>query len=158
MSIPEAVQLVLQASAMGKGSEVFVLDMGEPVRILDLATNMIRLAGLVPHEDIEVRFTGPRPGEKLFEELKLDAEDIAPTFHEKIKIFRSRNGRVPASLAHWLETMQFMIKARSAEEAKAHLVSLVPGYRSGVGEVRSAETENDLELLGVSKAASAREH
>src|SRR5471030_1332674 len=82
MSIPEAVQLVLQASAMGKGSEIFVLDMGEPVRIVDLARNMIRLAGLVPDEDIELRYTGLRPGEKLFEELRMEGEDMLPTYHE----------------------------------------------------------------------------
>ncbi|HLI86682.1 MAG TPA: nucleoside-diphosphate sugar epimerase/dehydratase [Bryobacteraceae bacterium] len=127
MSIPEAVQLVLQASAMGKGSEVFVLDMGEPVRIVDLATNMIRLAGLVPGEDIEILFTGPRPGEKLFEELQLAGEDIVPTYHEKIKIFKSR-GRAPAQLAQWLEALQFMLKARRVEDAKAHLAGLVPAY------------------------------
>src|SRR5436309_6508639 len=69
MSIREAVQLVLQASTMGRGSEIFVLDMGEPVRILDLAQNMIQLAGLTPNEDIEIRITGLRPGEKLFEEI-----------------------------------------------------------------------------------------
>src|SRR5262249_7226366 len=87
MSIREAVQLVLQASTMGKGSEVFVLDMGEPVRIIDLAHNMIQLAGLVPNEDIEIRFTGLRPGEKLFEEISMDGENIVPTYHEKIRIF-----------------------------------------------------------------------
>jgi FlaA1/EpsC-like NDP-sugar epimerase len=141
MSIPEAVQLVLQASAMGKGSEVFVLDMGEPVRILDLATNMIRLAGLVPYEDIDIRFTGARPGEKFFEELKLDGEDIVPTYHEKIKIFKSRS-RAPASLAHWLETLQFIIKSRRAEDAKTHLISLVPAYRTG--EIAAMEVAKEV--------------
>jgi FlaA1/EpsC-like NDP-sugar epimerase len=142
MSIPEAVQLVLQASAMGKGSEVFVLDMGEPVRILDLATNMIRLAGLVPGEDIEIRFTGPRPGEKLFEELHLAGEDIVPTYHEKIKIFKSRSGRAPSSLAHWLEALQFMLKARRAEDVKAHLIKLVPAYRPE--EIAPVEYETEV--------------
>ena len=154
MSIPEAVQLVLQASAMGKGSEVFVLDMGEPVRILDLAMNMIRLAGLAPREDIEIRFTGPRPGEKLFEELKLDGEDILPTYHEKIKIFRARGGRPAAALAHWLETLQFMLQARTTEEVKAHLVSLVPGYRAG--EIVPIEPEKELELVTAGSAAGGR--
>ena len=74
---------------MGKGSDIFVLDMGEPIRIVDLARNMIRLSGLEPDEDIEIRYTGLRPGEKLFEELTLEGENILPTYHEKIKIFQA---------------------------------------------------------------------
>ena len=86
MTIPEAAQLVLQAGAMGEGGEIFILDMGEPVRILDLARDMIALNGLVPDEDIEIEITGMRPGEKLFEELQTDAESIAKTRHPKIFI------------------------------------------------------------------------
>ena len=86
MTIPEAAQLVLQAGAMGEGGEIFILDMGEPVRILDLARDMITLNGLVPDEDIEIEITGMRPGEKLFEELQTDAESIAKTRHPKIFI------------------------------------------------------------------------
>ena len=78
MTIPEAVQLVLQAGALGKGGEVFVLDMGEPVRIVDLATDLIRLSGLEVGTDIEIRFTGMRPGEKLYEELFFDTESALP--------------------------------------------------------------------------------
>jgi FlaA1/EpsC-like NDP-sugar epimerase len=127
MSIPEAVQLVLQASTMGKGSEVFVLDMGEPVSILELARNMIRLAGLNPEEDIDIRFTGPRPGEKLFEELKLQGEDILPTYHEKIKIFRS-HGPGTQYLAHWLDMLRVLVGERDSEGVRAHLNALVPEY------------------------------
>jgi len=138
MSIPEAVQLVLQASAMGKGSEIFVLDMGEPVRIVDLARNMIRLAGLVPDEDIELRFTGLRPGEKLYEELRMEGEDMLPTYHEKIKIFRS-DRTSPVSLTHWLETLRFMLKEPDPEEIKRHLIALAPTYQpvSVEGEVHA---------------------
>jgi FlaA1/EpsC-like NDP-sugar epimerase len=127
MSIPEAVQLVLQASTMGRGSEVFVLDMGEPVLIVDLARNMIRLAGLVPDEDIEIRFTHQRPGEKLFEELSLDREDIVPTFHEKIKVFRSR-GPEAEYLREWMETLRSLLDARNGVGVRAHLMTLVPEY------------------------------
>jgi FlaA1/EpsC-like NDP-sugar epimerase len=84
MTIPEAVQLVIQAGAMMRGGEIFILDMGEPVRILDLAENIIRLSGFTPHDDIEIVFTGLRPGEKLHEELSYGAEDINKTAHDKI--------------------------------------------------------------------------
>ncbi len=84
MTIPEAVQLILQAAAMGRGGEVFVLDMGEPVRIADLAHDLIRLSGLVPGKDIDIVYTGVRPGEKLFEELVNDGETVRKTSHEKI--------------------------------------------------------------------------
>jgi FlaA1/EpsC-like NDP-sugar epimerase len=86
MTIPEAVQLVLEASAMGKGGEIFIFDMGEPIKILNLAINMIKLAGFTPYTDIKICFTGLRPGEKLYEELLNETEKVAPTYHEKIKI------------------------------------------------------------------------
>ena len=86
MTIPEAAQLVLQAGAMGAGGEIFILDMGEPVRILDLAVAMITLTGLKPFEEMDIVFTGLRPGEKLYEELELFGEDIAKTRHPKIFI------------------------------------------------------------------------
>ena len=110
MTIPEASQLVLQSSTMGKGGEIFVLDMGEPIRILDLARNLILLSGLRPDEDIQITFTGLRPGEKLSEELHLKEENLVSTYHEKIKIFAGRGaswasmelcfGPVTVSLQH----------------------------------------------------------
>ena len=86
MTIPEASQLVLQAGALGKGGEIFILDMGEPIKILDLAEDMIRLSGLEPYEDIDIIFTGIRKGEKLFEELEITGEDLLKTEHPKIFI------------------------------------------------------------------------
>jgi FlaA1/EpsC-like NDP-sugar epimerase len=86
MTIPEAVQLVIQTGAMAKGGEIFVLDMGEPVRIMDLAENVIRLSGYVPDVDIDIVVTGLRPGEKLYEELLLDEEGIEKTAHDKIYV------------------------------------------------------------------------
>ena len=98
MTISEAAQLVLQAVTMGKGGEIFVLDMGDPVRIVDLAKELIILSGFRPGADIEIVFTGPRPGEKLFEELHLEGEDMERTGHPKISI--SRNQQVDASRLH----------------------------------------------------------
>ena len=86
MTIPEACQLILQAGTMGKGGEIFVLDMGQPVKIVDLARDLIRLSGLVPGEDIEITFSGVRPGEKLFEELASVAENVSKTRHPKVMI------------------------------------------------------------------------
>ena len=89
MTIPEASQLVLQAATMGKGGEIFVLDMGEPVKIVDLANMLITLSGFRPGEDIEIVFTGPRPGEKLFEELRIEGEGMQRTRHPKIGIWKN---------------------------------------------------------------------
>ncbi|HXY53907.1 MAG TPA: nucleoside-diphosphate sugar epimerase/dehydratase [Nitrospirota bacterium] len=86
MTIPESVQLIMQAGAMGKGGEIFILDMGEPVKIVDLAQDMIALSGLEPEKDIKIIYTGLRPGEKLYEELLTDGEEITSTLHEKIKV------------------------------------------------------------------------
>jgi FlaA1/EpsC-like NDP-sugar epimerase len=86
MTIPEAVSLVLTAGSMARGGEIFVLDMGDPVKIKDLAENLIRLSGLVPYEDVKIEYTGLRPGEKLYEELLLDEEGITRTQSKKIYI------------------------------------------------------------------------
>ncbi len=127
MSIPEAVQLVLQAFAMGNGGEIFVLDMGQPVRIAELAQNMIRLAGFTPGKDISIEYTGLRPGEKLFEEINTDSEDMQPTYHEKIKIFRSA-AAAPDDIASWIAQLQTLTRAGDADRVKAHLLDLVPEY------------------------------
>jgi FlaA1/EpsC-like NDP-sugar epimerase len=89
MTIPEASQLVLQAATMGSGGEIFLLDMGEPVKIVDLARELITLSGFRPGEDIEIEFSGLRPGEKLFEELSIEGEDMIPTKHPKIAIWKT---------------------------------------------------------------------
>jgi FlaA1/EpsC-like NDP-sugar epimerase len=89
MTTPEATQLVLQAFSIGEDGEIFVLDMGEPVRIADLARNLVLLSGLRPDRDIKIEFSGPLPGEKLFEELNLHDEYLVPTSHEKIRSYLS---------------------------------------------------------------------
>jgi FlaA1/EpsC-like NDP-sugar epimerase len=128
MTTREAVQLVLQASTMGRGNETFVLDMGEPVRIVDLANNMIRLAGLVPDKDIEIRFVGLRPGEKLYEELITEGEDILPTYHEKIKIFRGPSAD-PVVIETWLLELEALILNRDELGFIEHLKRLIPEYQ-----------------------------
>ncbi|KRC73476.1 multidrug MFS transporter [Achromobacter sp. Root83] len=125
MSIPEAAQLVLQAAAMGRGGEIFVLDMGEPVKIADLARNMIRLSGF-REEDIRVEFTGLRPGEKLYEELLADCEETLETPHPKLRIARSRpvpEGFCEAGIG-WLERTEPV----SDEEVRQVLKSWMPEY------------------------------
>jgi FlaA1/EpsC-like NDP-sugar epimerase len=101
MTIPEAVQLVLQASVLGRGSEVFVLDMGQPVRILDLATDLIRLCGLEPGRDIDILYTGIRPGEKLNEELFLEGEHYQRTKHHKIFVANHQD-RIQVEALEWV--------------------------------------------------------
>jgi FlaA1/EpsC-like NDP-sugar epimerase len=127
MTIPEAVQLVLQAGALGKGGEVFVLDMGEPVKIADLAADLIRLSGKQVGKDIEIRFSGTRPGEKLYEELFFDAEHAAPTVHPKV--LRARNAALPIGVTSVVEDL--LTAARrgwSVEELRALLKRLVPDF------------------------------
>ena len=86
MTIPEACQLVLEAGAMGNGGEIYIFDMGKPVKIIDLARKMIKLAGFIPEKDIKIQIVGLRPGEKLYEELLNDTSTTLPTYHEKIMI------------------------------------------------------------------------
>jgi FlaA1/EpsC-like NDP-sugar epimerase len=91
MTIPEACQLVLEAGTMGNGGEIFVFDMGKSVKIYDLAKNMILLSGLRFPEDIDIKITGLRPGEKIYEELLADGENTKPTYHEKIMIAKTKS-------------------------------------------------------------------
>ncbi|MFO0805465.1 MAG: nucleoside-diphosphate sugar epimerase/dehydratase [Gemmataceae bacterium] len=127
MTIPEASQLVLQAGAMGRGGEIFVLDMGEPVRILDLARDLIRLSGLGPDE-IEIRFTGPRKGEKLTEELYFDDEETLPTPHPKVRVARHRPFTVEEVRRLMAELLELSREAESAAITRG-LHNLVPEYR-----------------------------
>jgi FlaA1/EpsC-like NDP-sugar epimerase len=158
MTIPEACQLVLQAGAMGKGGEIFVLDMGKPVKVLDLARDVIALSGLREGDDIEIRFTGIRPGEKLCEELSLEGEGAERTRHPKVFI-----GRIKSH--PWNEVEKHVAElgrvAQGGDQGRVRqaLRALVPEYTGGVDpasptavqaapakEVTPARTEGRLEL------------
>jgi FlaA1/EpsC-like NDP-sugar epimerase len=125
MTIPEASQLVIQAAALGTGGEVFVLDMGEPVRIVDLARDLIRLSGLEPGADIDVVYTGMRPGEKLFEELALDTEDTDRTSHPSIAVSRSATATW-AGLDGDLERLRLAAETADRAQVRAALGVIVP--------------------------------
>lgn len=128
MTIPEAVQLVLQASVIGRGGEVFVLDMGEQIKVVDLARNMIVLAGLVPGKDIDIVFNGLRPGEKLYEELFEGHEQVEPTTHPKIR--RAIGTPVPiGELSDWLQSLQSNLPKRDEEELLQDLKRFVPSFQ-----------------------------
>ncbi len=105
MTIPEAVQLVMQAAVLGSGGEVFLLDMGEPMKIVDLAEDLIRLSGLVPGKDVQVEFTGIRPGEKLFEELHMPSEALRPTAHPQLFSIHSDGGIDVGALGRFLDAV-----------------------------------------------------
>jgi FlaA1/EpsC-like NDP-sugar epimerase len=135
MTIPEASQLVLQAATMGKGGEIFVLDMGEPVKIVDLARELITLSGFRPGEDIEIAFTGLRPGEKLFEELSIKGEDMAQTRHPKIAVWGNitKDGEMlRTAIQELLILAQTQDRAKIIEKVK----ELVPEY---IGSINISE-------------------
>jgi FlaA1/EpsC-like NDP-sugar epimerase len=127
MTIPEACQLVLQSAVIGKGGQICVLDMGEPVKIVDLARNLILLSGLKPDEDIKIEFTGMRPGEKLYEELSTLLEDTAPTAHEKIRIFTG-NGMPEGDIQTWLGSLGEICETRDVGGLVVALKEIVLDY------------------------------
>jgi FlaA1/EpsC-like NDP-sugar epimerase len=127
MTIPEASQLVMQAGAIGQGGEIFVLDMGSQVRIVDLAHELIRRYGLRPQEDIEIRFTGIRPGEKLYEELANDDEQTRPTAHEKIRVWQLPSAQ-PEQVRRGLALLSEAAAGGNDREAITALARCVPEY------------------------------
>ncbi len=139
MTIPESAQLVLQASVIGQGGEVFILHMGEPVRIMDLAETLITLSGLKPHEDIQIIETGMRPGEKLYEELSFETEETVATSHPKIFINKLATPE-PETVRTALKVLTRLVRERNEDELRRFLNGLLPEAR-----LRSAPHQNGRE-------------
>lgn len=129
MTIPEACQLVLEAGFMGKGGEIFVFDMGDPVKIADLAVNMIRLSGLEPGKDIRIEYTGLRAGEKLYEELLSSGEEVIPTHHEKIRIAKVERTDFKTEMLTVITSLKD-VYGLSEQEVFELFETLVPEYKS----------------------------
>jgi len=145
MTIPEAVSLVVQAGAIGGRGQVFVLDMGEPVRIVDLAQNMIRLSGKEPDTDIRIEFVGARPGEKLHEELWGDGEEVVDTLHPKI-----RCARRPEIDAAWLEDelaeLERLVEAGETLDVVSRLGAIIRAPKRSALPDPDLESEREAEL------------
>jgi len=129
MTIPEAVSLVLEAGTMGQGGEIFIFDMGKSVKILDLAQKMILLSGLTLGKDIQIEFTGLRPGEKLYEELLADKENTLPTYHERIMIARVES-RDASAISSDIGTLSSLISGENDTEIVRKMKSIVPEFQS----------------------------
>src|SRR5690606_2569929 len=156
MTIPEACQLVLQAGTLGNGGEIFLLDMGEPVKIVDLAKDLITLSGLVPGEDIEIRFSGLRPGEKLFEELSVAEESVDKTRHPKIFIGRVRENsleQVVAGVAGLVELMNVGDPAVIREGLKQLVPEYAPMVLASAAPPNASKSEHAAESVAASRIA-----
>ena len=138
MTIPEAAQLVLQAYSIGQGGEVFILDMGEPVKIVDLATNLILLSGLQPGRDIKIEFSGLRPGEKLYEELNLHTESVAPTSHSQIKSYVTHSYLDAKQMKTYLHELQRISSDQDIGRLILLLKELILDYNPGSQLLRAA--------------------
>ena len=143
MTIPEACQLVLQASAIGEGGQICVLDMGQPVKIADLAKNLILLSGMRPDEDIKIEYSGIRPGEKLYEELSSLMEDTVPSNHEKVRIFVGRS-MADVELLSWLRNLQSICRSRDVGRLLIALKEVVPDYNPRVEFIERAVGARNL--------------
>jgi len=150
MTIPESVQLITQAGAMGKGGELFILDMGKQVKIVDLARDMVSLSGLEPDKDIKIIFTGLRPGEKLYEELLTSGEEVKSTLHEKIKVVDSEGVDWPSLLIK-VEMLLESLRGGSSRDIVHRVKEIVPEYQPENGGPKTpvqAPRDHDGEACG----------
>jgi FlaA1/EpsC-like NDP-sugar epimerase len=151
MTIPEAAQLVLQTSVMGHGGEIFLLEMGEPIRIVDLANNLIRLSGLEPDRDIKIVYTGLRPGEKLFEELQLQREGVKRTGHAKIMVLDG--GRVDfQEVRRWLDELSLFVETKNVYGLIQKLTTIVPEYSPSADILSLCEIDRHDSVINYSRA------
>ncbi|MBK9711667.1 MAG: polysaccharide biosynthesis protein [Kouleothrix sp.] len=156
MTIPEAVQLTLQAATLGKGGEVFTLDMGEPIKIVDLARDMIELSGLEVGRDIDIVFTGMRPGEKLYEELFVAGEEFERTVHEKIFIACNASTFVPMYLNESIAALDLAAQSNKADRIMYALKSLVPQLRPALVPDSQEPVANELLKMRMVGAAARK--
>lgn len=148
MTIPEACQLVLEAGSMGKGGEIFVFDMGESIKIADLAKKMIRLYGLIPNQDIQIAYTGLRPGEKLYEELLNDAENTLPTYHHKITIAKVRELENEDLNSHFEDLLNLATYPDRLMDLVAKMKELVPEFVSNNSVFEELDdTTNQVKII-----------
>ena len=157
MTIPEAAQLVLQASTIGMGGEVFILHMGEPVNMMDLAETLISLSGLKPHEDIKIIETGIRPGEKLYEELRFETEETGATSHPKIFVCKIASLQRHVIQAALNDLSELTIRKDSEDQLRIRLNQLIPEacltlpateHQSQQGKVLSAPAKSVQSAAG----------
>ena len=150
MTIPEACQLVLEAGTMGKGGEIFIFDMGEPVKIMDLAEKMIKLAGHTINQDIEIKITGLRPGEKLYEELLSDESKTLPTHHDKIMISEDISGDYETINTYVNKIIKAAIKNNNTISV-AKLKSLIPEFKSNNSEYEILDFDVNDEIQNLTR-------
>jgi FlaA1/EpsC-like NDP-sugar epimerase len=156
MLIPEAVQLVLIASAAGDGGEIFVLDMGEQVKICDLAENFIRLAGFIPYKEIKIKFIGLRPGEKLYEELFDKTEKMAPTFHEKLNMALPEVPSLEVLNGHLAE-FERCVDTYAIEDIISEIRKIIPSFSGSYSPPQCSASGNngkDLKKMQSCECAS----
>jgi FlaA1/EpsC-like NDP-sugar epimerase len=150
MSIPEASQLILQAGALGNGGEVFILDMGQPIKIIDIANELIRLSGYEPDLDIPIKFTGTRPGEKKVEELALPSEKLDRTKHDKIFVLNDLGitNKTLENIISGIDELKIGLSGRTANQVRSILSSILPEYEPYI-------SSNDSAYKGVKSEAEA---
>lgn len=146
MTIPEAAKLVLEAGKIGKSSDILLFDMGKPVKILDLATRMIQLAGFVPGTDIAIQYTQLRPGEKMFEELFKDSEEFAPTSHPKI-LRAKKSADTNPDFNFLLNKLEANAIAHKNEMITPLLSKMLPEFKHAPNQIGKASPANKVEEL-----------